>query len=83
MDTQHLYDVPSGFARVRSPRSGRRTRMGRMTALQKDDGGVRGIVVGDVFRRVIARTIAKQSSTRSEAATPFQFALSTRLVASA
>ena len=32
-------------------------RLGRMTALQKPDGGVRGIVVGDVFRRVVARTI--------------------------
>ena len=31
-----------------------------MTALQKPDGGVRGIVVGDVFRRVVARTIAQQ-----------------------
>ena len=54
-------------------------RMGRMTALQKDDGGVRGIVVGDSFRRLVARTIAKQFSSRAESATaPFQFALSTR-----
>ena len=33
-------------------------RMGRMTALQKDDGGVRGIVAGDIIRRVVARTVA-------------------------
>ena len=30
---------------------------GRLTALQKPDGGVRGIVVGEIFRRVTARTI--------------------------
>ena len=35
-------------------------RLGRMTARQKPDGGVRGIVIGDVFRRVVARTIAQQ-----------------------
>ena len=57
----------------------RAIRMGRLTALQKPDGGVRGIVVGDVFRRVVARTIAQQYSKLGEAAThPFQYALSTR-----
>ena len=35
-------------------------RLGRMTALQKPDGGVRGIVVGDVLRRLVERTIAQQ-----------------------
>ena len=30
-----------------------------MTALQKPDGGVRGIVVGDVVRRLVARTLAQ------------------------
>ena len=80
VDIQHLYDVASGFARGEVlPEVVDALRMGRMTALQKDDGGVRGIVVGDVFRRVVARTIAKQFSKRGEAATaPFQFALSTR-----
>ena len=54
-------------------------RLGRMTALQKANGGVRGIVVGDVFRRVVARTIAQQYAKLGEAAThPFQCALSTR-----
>ena len=32
----------------------------RMTALQKSGGGVRGIVVGDVVRRLVGRTIAQQ-----------------------
>ena len=55
-------------------------RLGRMTALSKPDGGgVRGIVVGDVLRRLVARTIAKQVIEKVEAATaPFQYALSTK-----
>ena len=80
VDNQHLCDVASGFARGEvPPEVVDALRMGRITALQKDNGGVRGIVVGDVFRRVVARTIAKQFSKPGEAATaPFQFALSTR-----
>ena len=35
-------------------------RMGRMTALQKASGGVRGIVAGDMVRRLVAKTIAQQ-----------------------
>ena len=35
-------------------------RLGKMTALQKPDGGVRGVVGGDVFRRLVGRTLAKQ-----------------------
>ena len=54
-------------------------RLGRMTALSKPDGGVRGIVVGNIFRRLVARTIAKQVAEKVEAATaPFQHALSTK-----
>ena len=53
-------------------------RVGWLTALAKPDGGVRGIVVGDIFRRLVARTIAKQFAKKAEAATaPFQNALST------
>ena len=49
-------------------------RLGRMT-----DGGIRGIVVGDVFRRLIARTMAQQIADAVEAATaPFQYALKTK-----
>ena len=43
--------------------------LGRMTALSKPDGRVRGIVVGDIFRRLVARTIAKQVAEKVEAAT--------------
>ena len=46
---------------------------------QKANGGIRGIVVGDVIRRLVAKTLAKQFVTRFEDATkPFQYALSTR-----
>ena len=44
-------------------------RLGRMTALQKPDGGVRGIVVGDYFRRLVSRTLAKQFAQKAEDAT--------------
>ena len=40
-----------------------------MIALQKPDGGVRGIVVGDVFRRAVAKTIAQQYVAKVEVAT--------------
>ena len=51
-------------------------RLGKLTALGKPDGGVRGIVVGDIIRRLVARTIAKQVSKKAGAATaPFQYAL--------
>ena len=54
-------------------------RCGRMIALQKPDGGVRGIVVGDVFRRAVARTIAQQYVAKVEVATtPHQYALRTK-----
>ena len=49
------------------------------TALQKKDGGVRGIATSTTFRRLVAKTFAKQLSKQVEVAcAPFQFALSTR-----
>ena len=50
-------------------------RMGRITALQKPTGGVRGIVAGDIIRRLVARTIAQQFGTSNRT---FQYALTTR-----
>ena len=44
-------------------------RMERMTALRKANGGVRGIVVGDVVRRLVARTMAQQLAPQVESAT--------------
>ena len=54
-------------------------RLGQMRALQKPAGGVRGIVVGDILRRLVAKTLAQELSSHFEAATaPFQYALTTR-----
>ena len=54
-------------------------RLGRLTALCKPGGGVRGIVAGEFLRRLVSRTIAKQVAGEVEAATaPHQYALSTR-----
>ena len=53
-------------------------RLWRLTALNKP-GGVREIVVGDIIRRLVARTMAKQVAKKAEKATaPFQYALSTK-----
>ena len=50
-----------------------------MTALKKRDGGVRGIATGTVFRRLVAKTLARQFGGEVEAScSPFQFALTTR-----
>ena len=57
----------------------RALRLGRITALQKPDKGVRGIVVGEFIRRLVARTVAKQFSEQAQEATaPYQHALETR-----
>ena len=54
-------------------------RLGRMTALSKTEGGVRGIVVGDILRRLVARTMAKQIAKKvEETKAPFQYALTTK-----
>ena len=54
-------------------------RMGRLTALQKPGGGVRGIVCGDIVRRLVARSVAQQIAPAvQEATSPFQYALTTK-----
>lgn len=53
--------------------------LGRMVALQKPSGGVRGLVIGDFLRRLVARSIAQQfAATFDNACHPHQFALATR-----
>ena len=50
-----------------------------VVALQKPNGRVRGIVIGDFTRRLVARCFAQQKAEAfQEACSPFQFALSTR-----
>ena len=54
-------------------------RVGRLTALQKPDGGVRGIVVGAISLRLVARIVAKQVAKQAEnAIVPFQDTISTK-----
>ena len=54
-------------------------RLGRLTALQKPTGDVRGIVAGEVLRRLVARTMAQQLGPAVENFTAsFQFALTIR-----
>ena len=53
--------------------------MGRITALRKPNGRVRGIVTGEITRRLVAKTCAQLCATAFEqACVPFQYALSTR-----
>ena len=53
--------------------------LGRMVALPKANGGVRGLVIGDLLRRVVARALAQMFSHQFQSAcSPWQFALSTR-----
>ena len=54
-------------------------RVGRVVALRKSNGRVRALVVGDVMRRLVARTLAQQFAPAFEAAClPHQYGLSTR-----
>ena len=68
------------FARAELPASVLQAlRMGRMTALKKDNGQIRGIVAGSVMRRLVCKTVAVQfSDDFLERTAPFQFALKTR-----
>ena len=59
--TDLLYTVAQDLARAELPRETQEVlRTGSLVALQKPDGGVRGIVVGETLRRVTAKTLAKQ-----------------------
>ena len=79
-DTHLLFTLGEKLARAEIPDSiVEAIRLGRLTALQKPSGGVRGIVAGDILRRIVARTIAQQISSHVERTTaPFQYAMSTR-----
>ena len=69
MTTEHLRPLHDD-ARAQIPDVAvRMVRLGRLTALSKPDGGVRGIVAGDVIRRLVGRTMAQQLSQAVEAAT--------------
>ena len=79
-DSELLWDLAQSFSSGEVPAEILPfLRLGRITALRKPSGGVRGIVVGDTFRRLVARTIAQQINPAVERATaPFQYAQTTR-----
>ena len=68
------------FARAAVPESVMQAlRMGRMTALKREDGKVRGIVAGSVIRRLVCKSVAaKFSQEFLDRTAPFQFALQTK-----
>ena len=68
------------FARADIPESAASAlTMARLTALQKPNNSIRGIATGNVFRRLVARTLARRYAKNIErAVAPFQYALSTR-----
>ena len=79
-DTARFWRLSEDLARAFVPEEiVNSIRLGRLTALQKPSGGVRGIVCGDIIRRIVAKTIAQQFSEVVQRATaPFQYALSTK-----
>ncbi len=73
-------DLAEDFARAEVPTAVMQAlRLGRMTALNKKDNKVRGIVAGSVLRRLVCKTVAAQYSDDFMTRTaPFQFALQTK-----
>ena len=79
-DSHLLILLADQLAKAKTPASvNDAIQLGRLTALQKPSGGVRGIVAGDIMRRLVARTMSHQLSKAVESATaPFQYAMTTR-----
>ena len=78
--THLLFQAAEDLARAEAPVTVTRAFMtATTTALRKPDGGVRGIATGTSFRRLVAKTLARQFWKAVESTCePFQFALSTR-----
>lgn len=78
--TALFIDVCQQLAEARIPATiARAIGLGRLVAFQKPNGGVRGLVIGDVLRRVVSRCIAQLfAGPIHTACSPHQFALSTR-----
>ena len=74
-----FFELAPAWHRPESPLKFQVHMSARMTALTKDDAGVRGIATGCTLRRLVARTLARQFSKDFEdECAPFQYALSTR-----
>ena len=78
-DLRPFFQAREKLSRAQVPSSVRDAmRLGRMTALEKPNGRVRGIVVGDIVRRLVACTMSQQMMEEVQSATaPFQYAMST------
>ena len=75
-----LVQLLEAFARAEVPEEvASALRLGRLTALKKANGKVRGIVAGSVLRRLVCKALAKQfADDFLEATAPFQYALQTK-----
>ena len=75
-DAGLLFQVAQLFATAHIPQEVLAAlRVGRLTALQKPNGSVQGIMAGDVFRLLVARTMSQPLGPAIERATsPFQCA---------
>ena len=69
--------LAEAFAQARVPEDiAAAVAKGRLTALQQDDGKVRGIVAGTVLRRIVAKALAQNiGEAIMNNMSPFQFAL--------
>ena len=78
--TNKLIQVTQQIARAELPDTASQALgLGRLVALQKPNGRVRGLVIGDLLRRLVARSLAQQFSQHiHQACSPHQYALSTR-----
>ena len=75
-DSVLLCELAQEFARAEIPQAiVASLRMGRMAALKKRSGGIRGIVVGEILRRLVARTMAQSLGSALKTTTaPHQYA---------
>ena len=82
---ESLHAVAQRLARAELPPSASQSLgLGRLVAVRKPAGGVRGLIVGDFLRRLVARSLAQQFATAFDLATrPHQYALATRAGAEA
>ena len=78
--SQHFVAVATRLAKADIPHQvSQAIGLGRVVALQKPNGRVRGIVIGDLLRRLVSWCLAQTYASHFHAACmPHQFALSTR-----
>ena len=76
----HFSHLADAFARAEVPHEiMQAVRLGRMKALKKETGRIRGIGAGNILRRLVCKTVAKQHAENFlKATSPYQFALQTK-----